>query len=193
MPPLTFKLFETIIEMLGSPEHPVKMPDLSAVSLPLPEHYEKKFALPTLEELGRVGRGLFVISEVHHFRHLYSAVCPKYSLRQKVGGQGVSCLTIKKKKIMRSRAKNEITITRFECTLRFCTRFVGVHREFPEQDTRRNDWLGGETRALELIVLRKNIEKEVSVKPGSKTCHVMVTFLAKSWIILEQNGPFKCY
>ena len=52
IPPLTFKTFVAVADVLGSPENPHGPPDYKNVELPLCENFEEKFELPSLEELG---------------------------------------------------------------------------------------------------------------------------------------------
>ncbi|XP_074647612.1 cryptochrome-1-like [Tubulanus polymorphus] len=51
-PPLTFAEFNDVVEMIGPPPKPVVDPDFSGISLPVPDDFDKRFVLPSLNDLG---------------------------------------------------------------------------------------------------------------------------------------------
>ena len=51
-PPHTFKAFQTVASVLGSPPRPVDDPNFSKVEFNVPKDFEDRFTLPSLEEMG---------------------------------------------------------------------------------------------------------------------------------------------
>ncbi|XP_059155704.1 cryptochrome-1-like [Physella acuta] len=51
-PPLTYAMFCQVTDMIGLPPQPEGDPDFHGISLPVSEDHDKKYKLPTLEQLG---------------------------------------------------------------------------------------------------------------------------------------------
>ncbi|CAG5853193.1 unnamed protein product [Menidia menidia] len=76
-PPLTYVRFQAVVKMLGAPKKPIPAPtmeDMKDVRTPCSEKHEKKYGIPTLEELGCVtsslGEELFPGGECEALRRL---------------------------------------------------------------------------------------------------------------------------
>ena len=52
MPPLTYRTFVTIMEIVGDPDAPEEDPDYKNVSLPVVANFEEHYSLSSLKELG---------------------------------------------------------------------------------------------------------------------------------------------
>ncbi|XP_045176201.2 cryptochrome-1-like isoform X2 [Mercenaria mercenaria] len=54
-PPLTYQRFQTLMSQMGDPVKPVTVPDdlIKGCKTPVDKDYEKKYGVPTLEELGK--------------------------------------------------------------------------------------------------------------------------------------------
>ncbi|XP_069134866.1 cryptochrome-1-like isoform X2 [Argopecten irradians] len=51
-PPVTFRHFDLTTQLLGPPDRPIPVPDLSIVNKPVPNNFDEKFALPSVKDLG---------------------------------------------------------------------------------------------------------------------------------------------
>ncbi|XP_033740162.1 cryptochrome-1-like [Pecten maximus] len=51
-PPVTYSHFELTTALLGPPERPVPVPNLTKVNKPVPDNFDQKFALPSVKDLG---------------------------------------------------------------------------------------------------------------------------------------------
>lgn len=52
-PPLTYAMFCQVTDMIGLPPQPEGEPDFQGILLPVSEDHDKKYKLPTLEQLGK--------------------------------------------------------------------------------------------------------------------------------------------
>lgn len=50
-PPLTYMLFNQVVQMIGDPPQPCDDPDFSKVNMPVNKDHDSKFSIPTLEQL----------------------------------------------------------------------------------------------------------------------------------------------
>nr|AWY11207.1 photoreceptive cryptochrome [Melibe leonina] len=53
-PPLTYAMFCQVTEIVGLPPRPVEDPDFSKVTLPVSDHHDRLYGVPSLEKLGIV-------------------------------------------------------------------------------------------------------------------------------------------
>lgn len=52
-PPLTFAMFCQVSQIAGQPPRPVDYPNFTGINLPVDEHHDRNFGLPTAESLGQ--------------------------------------------------------------------------------------------------------------------------------------------
>ena len=53
MPPLTYRTFVNIMDLVGNPNDPAGDPDYNGINCPVTDNYEESFALPSMNDLGK--------------------------------------------------------------------------------------------------------------------------------------------
>ncbi len=153
LPPHTYRLFGQVVSTLGRPPRPVRAPDFSGVNTPIPDDFEDKFAIPSVKELG-VSLDHFCAIRVLASRDLSIAV------------DGVAvCVT---DRVMSVKVSAHLRGMWVLCTNHFIS--SGPPPESARQENPPFRWMGGETKALEL--LRSRLVTEENVRAHTHTTHM---------------------